>query len=112
VSLLYAVPRLLVLILSVQFEVKKKNKFWKQANILPSLKLQVTLSVQLLPAQGMCIECDIMASPLHILKHHDSHFASNFRQNNFHYLYNPRRPPMWSSDQSSWLHNGDVLCFL
>jgi hypothetical protein len=21
-------------------------------------------------------------------------------------------PPLWSSDQSSWLHNGDVLCFL
>jgi hypothetical protein len=22
------------------------------------------------------------------------------------------RPPVWSSGQSSWLHNGDVLCFL
>jgi hypothetical protein len=22
------------------------------------------------------------------------------------------RPPLWSSSQSSWLHNGDVLCFL
>jgi hypothetical protein len=22
------------------------------------------------------------------------------------------RPPLWSSAQSSWLHNGDVLCFL
>jgi hypothetical protein len=22
------------------------------------------------------------------------------------------RPPLWSSDQSSRLHNGDVLCFL
>jgi hypothetical protein len=22
------------------------------------------------------------------------------------------RPPLWSSGQSSWLHNGDVLCFL
>jgi hypothetical protein len=22
------------------------------------------------------------------------------------------RPPLWSSDQSSWLQNGDVLCFL
>jgi hypothetical protein len=22
------------------------------------------------------------------------------------------RPPLWSSEQSSWLHNGDVLCFL
>jgi hypothetical protein len=21
-------------------------------------------------------------------------------------------PPLWSSGQSSWLHNGDVLCFL
>jgi hypothetical protein len=21
-------------------------------------------------------------------------------------------PPLWSSDQSSWLLNGDVLCFL
>jgi hypothetical protein len=21
------------------------------------------------------------------------------------------RPPLWSSGQSSWLHNGDVLCF-
>jgi hypothetical protein len=21
-------------------------------------------------------------------------------------------PPLWSSDQSSWLQNGDVLCFL
>jgi hypothetical protein len=21
-------------------------------------------------------------------------------------------PPLWSSDRSSWLHNGDVLCFL
>jgi hypothetical protein len=24
----------------------------------------------------------------------------------------PIRPPLWSSGQSSWLHNGDVLCFL
>jgi hypothetical protein len=23
-----------------------------------------------------------------------------------------RWPPLWSSGQSSWLHNGDVLCFL
>jgi hypothetical protein len=23
-----------------------------------------------------------------------------------------RRPPLWSSGQSYWLHNGDVLCFL
>jgi hypothetical protein len=22
------------------------------------------------------------------------------------------RPPLWSSGQSSWLHNGDLLCFL
>jgi hypothetical protein len=22
------------------------------------------------------------------------------------------RPPLWSSGQSSWLHNGDVLCFM
>jgi hypothetical protein len=22
------------------------------------------------------------------------------------------RPPLWSSGQSSWLHNGDVLCLL
>jgi hypothetical protein len=22
------------------------------------------------------------------------------------------RPSLWSSGQSSWLHNGDVLCFL
>jgi hypothetical protein len=22
------------------------------------------------------------------------------------------RPPLWSSGQSSWLHSGDVLCFL
>jgi hypothetical protein len=22
------------------------------------------------------------------------------------------RPPLWSSGQSSWLHNGDVVCFL
>jgi hypothetical protein len=22
------------------------------------------------------------------------------------------RPPLWSSGQGSWLHNGDVLCFL
>jgi hypothetical protein len=22
------------------------------------------------------------------------------------------RPPLWSSGQSSWLENGDVLCFL
>jgi hypothetical protein len=22
------------------------------------------------------------------------------------------RPPLWPSGQSSWLHNGDVLCFL
>jgi hypothetical protein len=22
------------------------------------------------------------------------------------------RQPLWSSGQSSWLHNGDVLCFL
>jgi NAD-dependent SIR2 family protein deacetylase len=22
------------------------------------------------------------------------------------------RPPLWSSDQSSWLQNGDALCFL
>jgi hypothetical protein len=22
------------------------------------------------------------------------------------------RPPLWSSGQSSWLQNGDVLCFL
>jgi hypothetical protein len=22
------------------------------------------------------------------------------------------RPPLWSTGQSSWLHNGDVLCFL
>jgi hypothetical protein len=22
------------------------------------------------------------------------------------------RPPLWSSGQSSWLHNGDVLCSL
>jgi hypothetical protein len=22
------------------------------------------------------------------------------------------KPPLWSSGQSSWLHNGDVLCFL
>jgi hypothetical protein len=22
------------------------------------------------------------------------------------------RPPLWSGGQSSWLHNGDVLCFL
>lgn len=90
-SLLYTVPRLLVLILSVQFEVKKKNKFWKQANILPSLKLQVTLSVQLLPVQEVYLECDIGASPnlacpLLILKNRDTHF----RQNNFHYPYNPK----------------------
>jgi hypothetical protein len=24
----------------------------------------------------------------------------------------PPRPPLWSSGQSSWIHNGDVLCFL
>jgi hypothetical protein len=23
-----------------------------------------------------------------------------------------RRPPLWSSGQNSWLHNGDVLCFM
>jgi hypothetical protein len=23
-----------------------------------------------------------------------------------------KRPPLWSSGQSSWLHNGDVLCYL
>jgi hypothetical protein len=22
------------------------------------------------------------------------------------------RPPLWPSGHSSWLHNGDVLCFL
>jgi hypothetical protein len=22
------------------------------------------------------------------------------------------RPSLWSSGESSWLHNGDVLCFL
>jgi hypothetical protein len=22
------------------------------------------------------------------------------------------RPPLWSSGQSYWLHNGDVFCFL
>jgi hypothetical protein len=27
-------------------------------------------------------------------------------------LYVISRPPLWSSDQSSWLQNGDVLCFL
>jgi hypothetical protein len=26
--------------------------------------------------------------------------------------FNFDRPPLWSSGQSSWLHNGDVLCFL
>jgi hypothetical protein len=51
--------RLRVLILSVQFEAKKKNKFWKQANILPSLKLQVSLSVQLLLVQEVYLECNI-----------------------------------------------------
>jgi hypothetical protein len=63
VSLLYPAPRLRVLILSVQFEVKKKNKFWKQANILPSLKLQVSLSVQLLLVQEVYLECDIRVTP-------------------------------------------------
>lgn len=73
VSLLYPAPRLRVLILSFQFEVKKKNKFWKQANILPSLKLQVSLSVQLLPVQEVYLECNIRVTlnrvcPLVILK--------------------------------------------
>jgi hypothetical protein len=26
--------------------------------------------------------------------------------------YRNNGPPLWSSGQSSWLHNGDVLCFL
>jgi hypothetical protein len=88
--------------------VKKKNKFWKQANILPPLKLQVPFSVKLLLVQEMYLECDVRVSPNHacpllILKHHDSHFAANFRQNNFRYLYNPKmgRIPKSNSQQSS-----------
>jgi hypothetical protein len=30
----------------------------------------------------------------------------------FMYVIEESRPPLWSSGQSSWLHNGDVLCFL
>jgi hypothetical protein len=29
-----------------------------------------------------------------------------------HFWLVPSRPPLWSSGQSSWLQNGDVLCFL
>jgi hypothetical protein len=31
---------------------------------------------------------------------------------NVYMLCRKRRPPLWSSGQSSWLHIGDVLCFL
>jgi hypothetical protein len=91
VSLLYTAQRLRVLILSVQFEVKKKNKFWKQANILPSPKLQVLPPVQLLLVHEVYLECDIRAilirvCPLVILKLYDPHDAAKCRQNNFHYL--------------------------
>jgi hypothetical protein len=30
----------------------------------------------------------------------------------FYSASNRNGPPLWSSGQSSWLHNGDVLCFL
>jgi hypothetical protein len=30
----------------------------------------------------------------------------------FIYVMYKKVPPLWSSGQSSWLHNGDVLCFL
>jgi hypothetical protein len=30
----------------------------------------------------------------------------------FIYVMYESRPPLWSSDQSSWLHNGNILCFL
>jgi hypothetical protein len=35
------------------------------------------------------------------------HFKINSDMHNIN-----TRPPLWSSGQSSWLQNGDVLCFL
>jgi hypothetical protein len=34
-----------------------------------------------------------------------------YELNLYIYYVEESRPPLWSSDQSSWLHNGDVLCF-
>jgi hypothetical protein len=45
------------------------------------------------------------------LTSHIFHFLNYFSSLNSRST-NERDPPLWSSGQSSWLHNGDVLCFL
>jgi hypothetical protein len=39
-------------------------------------------------------------------------FVGGNKNINFPRAYSIKRPPLWFSDQSSWLQNGDVLCFL
>jgi hypothetical protein len=38
--------------------------------------------------------------------------CSNYIYSQIHSQRNITRPPLWSSGQSSWLQNGNVLCFL
>jgi hypothetical protein len=38
-------------------------------------------------------------------------FPVRYKLNLYMYV-EESRPPLWSSGQSSWLQNGDVLCFL
>jgi hypothetical protein len=42
----------------------------------------------------------------------ESFQAAKFRKSFLFPLSVPSGPPLWSSGQSSWLHNGAVLCFL
>jgi hypothetical protein len=42
----------------------------------------------------------------HWVMHPVAHVSTNI------YYVEESRPPLWSSGQSSWLLNGDVLCFL
>jgi hypothetical protein len=41
-----------------------------------------------------CVSCEVRTEFIHLCYVQES------------------RPPVWSSGKSSWLHNGDVLCFL
>jgi hypothetical protein len=52
---------------------------------------------------------------LFLVRKHWSWDAPNYQNRLFTYFLGvilPWTSPLWSSGQSSWLHNGDVLCFL